>query len=313
MLISTEAWFLVLMPVTTDQQRVKDNKRNAVVESLIFRVLVDNTSSEGLLTEHGFAVWVECDGQIILFDSGQDSEDNDILFTNASAMGCDLTKVDYLVLSHGHYDHSGSIAKLLAINSKLKLVCHPEALKAERYSIYPDRPPRNIAMPEIQRAAIQALPPERILLASKPVELFAGVGFSGAIPRLHPLEDTGGPFYLDQEKVNPDQIVDDGAIWFNTGQGLVILTGCCHAGMINTLCHLRQVAGEQTIAGILGGLHLVRASDVRINATVSALVDCLPGFIIPCHCTGEEAISRLKDALREKVSDGGAGRIKLVM
>ena len=283
-----------------------------MVNHLKFCILIDNTSNTGLLTEHGFAVWVECDDQVILFDTGQNVENTDILFKNAEALGCDLTKVNTLVLSHGHYDHTGSISEFLTINPSVKVVCHPQALMEKRYSIYPDKAPRQIAMPEKHRLAIQALPADQVKLISKASVLFPGIGFSGAIPRKHPLEDTGGPFFLDELKDTPDLIHDDISLWFETDQGLVILTGCCHSGLINTVQHIQYVTGEQKIAGIIGGLHLNRASEDRLQITGEALINWQPDFVIPCHCTGETAIDVLKVSLGEKVVNGGSGLVKLV-
>ncbi|WP_181388439.1 MBL fold metallo-hydrolase [Vibrio albus] len=283
-----------------------------MVKDLKFRILIDNTSNAGLLTEHGFALWVECDDKIILFDTGQNTDNSGILFKNAEALGCDLAKVDMLVLSHGHYDHTGSISEFLAINPTVSVVCHPQALLAQRYSIYPDKAPRQIAMPEKHRLAIQSLPDEQVRLLSEAEHLFPGVGFSGAIPRKHQQEDTGGPFFLDEAKITPDLIHDDISMWFETEQGLVILTGCCHSGLINTVQHIQSVTREQKIAGIIGGLHLNRASEQRLQVTCDALTDWQPEFIIPCHCTGEVAIDFLKAYLAEKIIDGGSGLIKKV-
>ncbi len=283
-----------------------------MVKDLKFRILIDNTSNTGLLTEHGFAVWVECDGKTILFDTGQNTDDTGILFKNAEVLGCDLTKVDILVLSHGHYDHTGSIREFLAINPRVTVVCHPQALLERRYSIYPDKAPRQIAMPEKHRLAIQSLLDEQVCLLSGSTELFPGVGFSGDIPRGHWLEDTGGPFFLDEFKKMPDPISDDISLWFETRRGLVILTGCCHSGLINTVQHIQYVTGEQKIAGIIGGLHLNRAGEERLRSTGDALRDWYPEFIIPCHCTGEAAIGFLKTLLGDRVSDGGSGFVKRV-
>lgn len=280
-----------------------------MVKDLKFRILIDNTSNTGLLTEHGFAVWVECDGKIILFDTGQNADNSGILFKNAEAMGCDLTKVDILVLSHGHYDHTGSISEFLAINPTVTVICHPQALLDQRYSIYPDKAPRQIAMPEKHRLAIQSLPQKQVRLLSEATVLFPGVGFSGAIPRSHPLEDTGGPFFLDELKETADFINDDISLWFETDQGLVILTGCCHAGLINTVQRIQQVSRIEKIAGIIGGLHLNRASLERLQATRDAVLDWQPNFIVPCHCTGAEAIDFIKrlPTLEHSLFSGGGG------
>lgn len=284
-----------------------------MVKHLVFRILVDNISQTGLQTEHGFAVWVECDDKVILFDTGQDTKNSGILFENAKAMGCDLTRVDTLVLSHGHYDHTGTVCQLLEINPALKLVCHPQALTEKRYSIYPGKAPRLIAMPEKHRVAIHLLPENRLNLTTEATTLFPDVGFSGAILRNNPLENTGGSFFLDESKIQADLIEDDVSMWFTTELGLVILTGCCHSGLINTVQHIQNISCEQRIVGVIGGLHLNRASDDRLRVTRDALVNWQPRFIIPCHCTGEDAIEFLKGALKELIVDGGSGFIKQVV
>lgn len=278
-----------------------------MVNNLKFCILIDNTSDKELLTEHGFSVWIECDGKTILFDTGQNADDSGILFKNAKALGCDLTTVDTLVLSHGHYDHTGSISYLLEVNPKVNIVCHPNALMAERYSIYPDKEPRQIAMPEKDRNALRLRPAHQLHLLTESTFLFPGIGFSGAIPRQHPLEDTGGPFFTDKHEIKPDRIYDDISLWFETSQGLVILTGCCHSGIMNTVQHIQNVTGKQKIRAVVGGLHLNRASEQRLQATRDAFVKWKPQVIVPCHCTGEPAINYLKEAHPDIFMSGGSG------
>jgi 7,8-dihydropterin-6-yl-methyl-4-(beta-D-ribofuranosyl)aminobenzene 5'-phosphate synthase len=278
-----------------------------VVNNLKFCILIDNTSDKDLLTEHGFSVWVECDGKTILFDTGQNTDDSGILFKNAKSLGCDLTTVDTLVLSHGHYDHTGSVSQLLAVNPKVNVVCHPNALMEERYSIYPDKEPRQIAMPEKDRNALRLHPAHQLHLLTESTLLFPDIGFSGAIPRQHPLEDTGGPFFTDKHKREPDTIYDDISLWFETSQGLVILTGCCHSGIMNTVQHIQNVTGKQEIRAVVGGLHLNRASEQRLQATRDAFVKWKPQVIVPCHCTGEIAINHLKEVTPDLFMAGGSG------
>lgn len=279
-----------------------------MVNKLKFYILIDNTSDKDLLIEHGFSVWIECDGKTILFDTGQNTDDSEILFKNAKALGCDLTTVDTLVLSHGHYDHTGSVSQLLAVNPKVNVVCHPNALMEERYSIYLDKEPRQIAMPEKDRNSLQSLPPSQLQLLTDAQMLFSGIGYSGAIPRQHLLEDTGGPFFSDKHKKEPDTIYDDISLWFETSLGLVILTGCCHSGIMNTVQHIQNVTGKQNIRAVVGGLHLNRASENRLKATRDAFVKWQPQVIVPCHCTGEPAINYLKESNPDIFMAGGSGR-----
>lgn len=265
-------------------------------------ILVDNTANAGLAHEHGFALWVEVAGHRILFDTGQGKA----LVPNSSAVGIDLDRAEMLVLSHGHYDHTGAVAQVLATNPAIRVFCHPGVFD-RRYSIRPAQPPHDISMPEAAREALEALPAERMRLVAGPVEILPELGVTGPIPRRHPLEDTGGPFFLDRAATQPDPIEDDIAMWIRTDNGLVVITGCCHSGLINTAEYVRSISRETTISGIIGGLHLNSASQERMDRTCKALRDWDPRSVIPCHCTGEGAVALLSERLGRMIVAGSAG------
>lgn len=269
---------------------------------LLIRILVDNQAPAGLVEEHGFAAWIEADGHALLFDTGQ----GEALAANAAMLGCDLGRIDALVLSHGHYDHGGALAQVLSLAPTARVCCHAGAF-VPRYSVRPGEAPRAIAVADTDRAAILSLPPDRIQWIDAPCQLAPGVGLSGPIPRLHPLEDTGGPFFLDPAGNCADPLDDDLALWIETSRGLIVITGCCHAGLINTVEHVRAVSGVDKVYGIIGGLHLLNASGARLAATCSALRGWAPAFVIPCHCTGEEATLALRTELGAAVLPGAAG------
>lgn len=269
---------------------------------MLIKILIDNKSSGGLLEEHGFSVWVEVSGQTILFDTGQGKA----LAPNAAMLGCDLEQVDMLVLSHGHYDHGGAVSQVLRIAPATRVFCHAECF-LPRYSIRPGEAPRTISMPQSEIEAILGLPDNRVQWVIAPLQIIPDIGISGAIPRVHPQEDTGGPFFLDPDGRHPDLIKDDMAMWILTDRGLIIITGCCHSGLINTVEHIRSVSGVERVFGVIGGLHLVNASRERLEATCSALRKWNPDFVIPCHCTGEEATAFLCDRLGSIVTSGYAG------
>lgn len=269
---------------------------------MLIKILVDNKSSGGLLEEHGFSVWVEVSGQTILFDTGQGKA----LAPNAAMLGCDLEQVDMLVLSHGHYDHGGAVSQVLRIAPATRVFCHAGCF-LPRYSIRPGEAPRTISMPQSEIEAILGLPDNRVQWVIAPLQIIPDIGISGAIPRVHPQEDTGGPFFLDPDGRHPDLIKDDMAMWILTDRGLIIITGCCHSGLINTVEHIRSVSGVERVFGVIGGLHLVNASRERLEATCSALRKWNPDFVIPCHCTGEEATAFLCDRLGSIVTSGYAG------
>jgi len=266
-------------------------------------ILVDNKAASGLMAEHGLSFWIETEGVCILFDTGQGGA----LPLNARALGINLNQADMLVLSHGHFDHTGGIPSVMQQNSKTGVYAHP-GIMHPRYSIR-DGLPRPIQMPEKSMTILDRLPAQRIHWITQPLSLSENIGITGPIPRDASFEDTGGPFYLDPEGKSADPIEDDLALWIRTRSGLVVCAGCCHAGLVNTLNHVRRLTGEKSIRAVIGGFHLLNATGKRIELTVNALHALSPRMMVPCHCTGDTATRILQDALGERVVPGYAGAI----
>jgi 7,8-dihydropterin-6-yl-methyl-4-(beta-D-ribofuranosyl)aminobenzene 5'-phosphate synthase len=183
---------------------------------------------------------------------------------------------------------------------------HPKIF-SRRFSIYPHMAAKEISMPAEERLVVANLPDSQLHWVRKPTQILKGVWMTGPIPRFQPLEDTGGPFFTDAEGDDPDPIEDDMAIWIETPKGLLVICGCCHSGLTNTLNHIVAVSGQKRIWGIVGGLHLKNASEQRLDVTVNMLRAYEPEFILPCHCTGEAAIEFFKQNLNTEIRDGYAG------
>jgi 7,8-dihydropterin-6-yl-methyl-4-(beta-D-ribofuranosyl)aminobenzene 5'-phosphate synthase len=249
---------------------------------LTIRILVDNQAPDSLLAEHGFSLWLQADGHTIILDAGQEA-----LLENATRLGLDLTQADSLVLSHGHYDHSGGISDLLAIAKGLVVYTHPAAF-LPRYKVTSDAS-RSIRVAAANLAALNALPEERLRLVRQPLWLSERIGLSGEIPRTNPVETPGGPFFLDPDGRHADAIDDDMALWIKTQKGLVVAVGCCHAGLINTLSWIREITGEERVHAVVGGLHLLNAEEERLAWTIAQLKKMAVGNLVPCHCTGATA------------------------
>lgn len=265
-------------------------------------ILVDNLAREGLAAEHGFAVLIEAGGRKILFDTGQTGA---VLGGNADALGGNLSGVEAVVLSHGHYDHTGGVPLALERAPRAAVWCHPGVF-VPRWSLR-DGTAREIGMPPATLETLTTLPAEALRRVTVPVQAVPGVWITGPVPRLDPFEDTGGPFFLDPEGATPDPIPDDLSLWMETPEGVVVLTGCCHAGLMNTLMLVRNRTGGRPLRALIGGFHLVNAGEQRMARTLEALRTLNPATIVPCHCTGEAAVKGFQEAFGEKVTPGAAG------
>lgn len=265
-------------------------------------ILVDNKADAGLLSEHGFSTWLEHGSRRLLFDTGQGAA----LEHNVQALGIDLRLADAVVLSHGHYDHSGGLPLVVARAPTTEIYAHPAATHP-RYAIRAGVV-RDIAMPVAARSALESHPPA-VHWTTAATKLNGDVGITGAIPRQTDYEDTGGPFFLDAEGTEPDPILDDLALWLRTDRGLLVIVGCSHAGLINTLRYALAQSGERKLHAVLGGFHLAEANEIRLAQTMAALCELDPDLIVPCHCTGRKAVEQLMQTFGERVVKGAAGAV----
>ena len=275
----------------------------AAVGDVEITILVDNLANEGLETEHGLSMWIEADRRRILLDTGQGGA----LEKNAAMLGVDLAKADTLVLSHGHYDHTGAMPFVLREAQELDTYCHPDILQT-RYAIREGKP-KSIGIPDAARKAFLDQPPERVHAVRGTAMLTQNIGLVAPIPRETSYEDTGGPFYLDPEGRQPDPIEDDLSLWIDTEAGVIVCLGCAHAGPINILRHIRSLTGSSRIRAVIGGFHLMHAKRERVDRTIVALKELEPDLVVPCHCTGKDAFRLLEEAMGDRVQVGAAGMV----
>ncbi len=257
--------------------------------STTITVLVENTAGRrGLLAEHGLAFWIERADRRILLDTGQGMA----LAHNAERLGIDLSAVTDVVLSHGHYDHAGGLAAALPRFARAVIHTHPAAF-GERYARDPDGRARAVGSPFRSPADLEPHAAAVALTGAGPTDLGDGVQVTGRIPRRNDFEDAGGAFYLDEACTEPDAVVDDQALWLETSDGPVVLLGCAHAGVVNTLDCIRSLTGAGRIHAVLGGMHLLNADERRLRHTVAALRELDVRHIGLAHCTGLEAMACL--------------------
>jgi 7,8-dihydropterin-6-yl-methyl-4-(beta-D-ribofuranosyl)aminobenzene 5'-phosphate synthase len=259
-----------------------------MIENLRIAILVENcVRGSRLLAEHGLAFWIEADGESIVFDTGQ----GQVIGHNAEQLEIPLNTARYVVISHGHFDHTGGLDQVLGPGREVDLFIHPAALHAKYHRS--DQPPhRNIGISKLDEAVLRGWV-RKLVWTREPVEIMPAVFVTGEVPRRNDFEDTGGPFYLDPECQTPDPLVDDQALFIETPAGIVVVLGCAHAGVVNTLDYIAQLTGRQQFAAVLGGMHLVHANDVRLEATVAALRRYDVQQIGAAHCTGLPATVHL--------------------
>ena len=265
-------------------------------------LLVYNNAAPGLVEEHGFSAWIEHGNDRILFDTGQ----GQTLETNARELDINLDQATLVVLSHGHYDHTGGLGVALSAASAAK-VAYGEGVTQRRLSCHEGRGIRDIGMPQMCIDQLEGLSESRRQLIDQPHRIQPGIGITGPIPRGNDFEDAGGPFFFDQALQSTDPISDEIAVWIETEEGLVIITGCCHAGIINTVERVREITDQKRVQGIIGGLHLLHASEQRIQATFDYLAALQPKFLMPCHCTGEHVVTLMKERFGRPVIDVKVG------
>ncbi len=272
-------------------------------QSISVTVLVENSVHErGLKAEHGLAWHIQSGSHQVLFDTGQ----TDLLIQNGRQLGIALGHLHAIVLSHGHYDHTGGLAAVAAVSSYPPVYLHPAA-QEPKFSLQADGTPRSIGLPEASRAVL-ARHPERIIETRTGTEVVPGLFVTGEIPRHTAYEDPGGRFFLDERATQPDPIWDDQAMFFDTTAGLVVLLGCAHAGVINTLDYIQELNPGRPFRAVLGGLHLLNASPERLTATVEALRRREIPLLAPAHCTGAAAVARLWESFPGRCAAPGVGR-----
>lgn len=252
--------------------------------------LVENTAfGRHVRGEHGLAFWIETESKRVLFDTGPSPE---VLLHNAEHLGIDLGSADAVVLSHGHYDHTGGLEELLKRAGSIPLFLHPGVL-VQRFSRQKDGTVREIGAPPPLDEPFLSAHTSALSWTTAATPVAEDLWATGQVPRVTGFEDTGGDFYLDAACKTPDPIGDDQAVFFDTRDGTVVLLGCCHAGVVNTLRHVQDLTGGRPIHAVLGGTHLISASRDRMARTVEALREMDVGLLAPAHCTGARAQVRL--------------------
>jgi len=268
----------------------------------ITTLVEDTADKRGFLAEHGLSFWIELEGASVLFDTGQ----GNVLCGNARRLGINLQEADAIALSHGHYDHSGGLEGVLFGEPWKRVYAHPAAF-SPKFVRGPGGTGREVGvpLPSELKARYQAEP----VWVEAPAELPGGLRLTGPVPRTNSFEDTGGAFFLDQGCTQPDMLLDDQAAFLETPAGTVVILGCAHSGLVNTLDYVSSLTGGRPLHTVVGGTHLLNAGQGRLDKTVEALRRLDARRLLPCHCSGLMATARLWREFPDRCESCHVGKV----
>jgi len=282
------------------------------VRSVKVVTLADNLVYDSrLLGQWGFSAFIEVvdhnrDVHRIVFDTG--SKKQALLF-NIKALKIDLSSLNFVVLSHGHYDHTSATVELVKKSQReVKVLVHPHAF-LPKFRIRKKRR-EYFGIPKGERKTDVQAADGQIREVIKPTEIISGVITSGEIERTNPFETiTWKAMTVIEGKQVRDQVLEDQALFMNIEKhGLLVIVGCAHAGIINTLEQAFRVTGVKKLYGFIGGTHLIRPKEDRLNETIKRLRDYDLKLIAPCHCTGHKSMMVLNQTFPEAFVLNYAGR-----
>jgi len=279
-------------------------------------ILVDNyVDLQKLKAEHGLAIFIENDNQKVLFDCGQ----SDLILANAKVLGIDLNKVSKIVLSHGHYDHTGGLLPVLKyLNREIDVYAHP-SVSEEKFSKYKGfngfNESRYIGIPE--RLQVYEKKGARFLLSKDPVQINDSTYLSGQINEdnrdnetIDNTESAKDSFFIRENNLFvKDPLFDDISIFINLPDLLLIVTGCAHSGILNILKKAEDLNLVDKEILIIGGLHLSKTDKQNIDNIISELKKYNIKLLMPAHCTGINAFVQLKNSFNDKCLFGSAGKV----
>ncbi|MFW6035984.1 MAG: MBL fold metallo-hydrolase [Halothermotrichaceae bacterium] len=242
---------------------------------------------EKLLAEHGLSLWLKIYDKNYLFDTGQGLA----VKYNLEQLEYDINNLDGIILSHGHYDHTGGLKQILKSNSEIPVYGHPDIF-TPKYS------GTNLKGVDFSKKDITNFIPVK----SKTV-IDDNLWLAGEVPMETEFEKLNKKYKVkDGEKLKVDSFKDDQPLVIETPAGLVIISGCCHTGLVNNIKYIKEISDNSTIHAVIGGFHLKNADNERMAKTIEYLKKIQFDMIVPMHCTGLGFQNQLLDRFGEKVS-----------
>ena len=254
----------------------------------IYVLIEDYSGYESpFLAQHGVSFLIEKDGRGILFDTGQSAEP---ILNNMRLLGIEpSSSIDYIFLSHCHYDHTGGLLGILrAVGRRVPLIAHPTIFR-RHFITKPYL--REVGIP-FRREDIEEL--AELYLTSEPLEIVEDVYSTGEIRNREGFERTELEVYtIENGRIVRDGLMDDMSLVVKTNEGIVVVSGCSHAGIVSIVKHAIRLTGEKRVRAVVGGFHLIQADEGRIERTVREFQKLGVEEVYTGHCTGLNAEAAL--------------------
>jgi 7,8-dihydropterin-6-yl-methyl-4-(beta-D-ribofuranosyl)aminobenzene 5'-phosphate synthase len=271
-------------------------------------IVCENTVGRSIpaIGEHGFACWLEIDGRNYLVDSGQGLG----IINNAQVLGLPLDKLDGAVVSHGHYDHAGGLDQVLRHHKNpqgLDVFAHPDIF-AKRYALGGQRL-RFLGVPQ-RRELLESLG-ANFIFTPEFQAIAPNLYVTGAVPRTNDFE-LGDSNLVQRDasgELVPDPFYDDMAVAMDTPRGLLVVLGCAHSGIVNTLDYFCQKFNRTEVYAVVGGTHLGPVSAAQFDATLIALQKFNIQKLGVSHCTGQMRAALLHNKFGKKFFFGSVGAV----
>ena len=281
-----------------DQEQVKASI-SILVDNTIMELIPDSKMikrlsmpNKSFIAEHGFSALIEVEGSKILVDTGATGI---ALEHNLNLLGFTLEDIDVVFISHGHSDHTGGVHKFAG-----RVVAHPDSFY-RKYLVPGKDESYDLTSPNADTMR------QRAEFHREPVKLARGVITTGEIPRVHEWEELDIFRMKKNGKMIRDRLLDDQGVIINTSKGLVIVSGCGHSGIINTIEYARGLTGVDDVYCVIGGFHLIGPGEAKIDRTINELKRLEVKKIVPMHCTGFEGIKRMSSEMPEEFEYGTTG------
>ncbi|HOE17223.1 MAG TPA: MBL fold metallo-hydrolase [Syntrophorhabdaceae bacterium] len=271
--------------------------------SVTLTTLSENTAGRpDFMAEWGQSILVQTDGCTVLFDVGG----SNVALANADRLGIDLTKIDAIVLSHGHHDHTGGLLDVLKRLGKTRVIGHP-AIWDIKYAKRPQEDKEAFIGIPFAREKLENIGAS-FELTPDPVSLSGRMMTTGEVEMTTDFEIIERNLLLKEGgKFIQDPLADDLALIVRMDEGLLVILGCAHRGAINTIRHAQKLTGEARVYAVVGGTHLAPASEERIERTIEELKDIGVQKVGISHCNGFYASVRIAQAFGDKFFLNNAG------